>query len=76
LLITETVMEFNRINPITGEVASSAPALKAGDVGAIAARAAAVAQQFVYLQWIISCELIAIGSFHRGVDAARTVVSR
>jgi len=34
-------MEFNRINPITGEVASSAPALKAGDVGAIAARAAA-----------------------------------
>jgi acyl-CoA reductase-like NAD-dependent aldehyde dehydrogenase len=34
-------MEFNRINPITGEVASSAPALKAGDVPAIAARAAA-----------------------------------
>jgi acyl-CoA reductase-like NAD-dependent aldehyde dehydrogenase len=33
-------MEFNRINPITGEVASSAPALKAGDVPAIAARAA------------------------------------
>ena len=34
-------MEFNRINPITGEVASSAPALKASDVPAIAARAAA-----------------------------------
>jgi len=34
-------MEFNRINPITGEVASSAPALKADDVPAIAARAAA-----------------------------------
>jgi acyl-CoA reductase-like NAD-dependent aldehyde dehydrogenase len=34
-------MEFNRINPITGEVASSAPALKAADVPAIAARAAA-----------------------------------
>ncbi len=34
-------MEFNRINPITGEVASSAPALKAGDVPPIAARAAA-----------------------------------
>jgi len=33
-------MEFNRINPITGELASSAPALKAGDVPAIAARAA------------------------------------
>jgi len=37
----ETVMEFNRINPITGELASSAPALKAVDVPAIAARAAA-----------------------------------
>jgi acyl-CoA reductase-like NAD-dependent aldehyde dehydrogenase len=34
-------MEFNRINPITGELASSAPALKAVDVPAIAARAAA-----------------------------------
>ena len=34
-------MEFTRINPITGELASSAPALKAGDVQAIAARAAA-----------------------------------
>ena len=34
-------MEFNRVNPITGEVASSAPALKAADVPAIAARAAA-----------------------------------
>jgi len=34
-------MEFTRINPITGELASSAPALKAGDVPAIAARAAA-----------------------------------
>ena len=33
-------MEFNRINPITGEVASSAPALKSGDVPAIATRAA------------------------------------
>jgi len=41
LLITETVMEFNRINPITGEVASSALALKAADMPAIAARAAA-----------------------------------
>ena len=34
-------MEFTRINPITGEVASSAPALKASDVPAIAARAGA-----------------------------------
>ena len=34
-------MEFNRINPITGEVASSAPAMKAGDMPAIAARAGA-----------------------------------
>lgn len=34
-------MEFTRINPLTGEVASSAPALKASDVPAIAARAAA-----------------------------------
>jgi len=34
-------MEFTRINPITGELASSAPALKAADVPAIAARAAA-----------------------------------
>jgi len=34
-------MEFNRINPITGEVASSALALKAADMPAIAARAAA-----------------------------------
>jgi acyl-CoA reductase-like NAD-dependent aldehyde dehydrogenase len=41
LLILESVMEFTRINPITGELASSAPALKAGDVPAIAARAAA-----------------------------------
>lgn len=32
-------MEFTRINPITGEVASSAPALKAADIPAIAARA-------------------------------------
>jgi acyl-CoA reductase-like NAD-dependent aldehyde dehydrogenase len=41
LLILESVMEFTRINPITGELASSAPALKAADVPAIAARAAA-----------------------------------
>jgi benzaldehyde dehydrogenase (NAD) len=34
-------MEFSRINPLTGEVASSAPAMKPGDVPAIAARAAA-----------------------------------
>jgi len=34
-------MEFTRINPITGELASSAPALEAADVPAIAARAAA-----------------------------------
>ena len=34
-------MEFTRINPITGEVASSATAMKAGDIPAIAARAAA-----------------------------------
>lgn len=34
-------MEFTRINPITGEVASSALAMKAGDIAAIAARAAA-----------------------------------
>jgi acyl-CoA reductase-like NAD-dependent aldehyde dehydrogenase len=34
-------MEFTRINPITGELASSAPALKAADVPAIVARAAA-----------------------------------
>ena len=34
-------MEFTRINPITGEVASTAPALKATDIPAIAARAAA-----------------------------------
>jgi benzaldehyde dehydrogenase (NAD) len=34
-------MTFDRINPITGAVASSAPALKAADIPAIAARAAA-----------------------------------
>ena len=34
-------MEFTRINPITGEVASSATAMKAADIPAIAARAAA-----------------------------------
>lgn len=34
-------MNFTRINPITGEVASSAPAMKATDIPAIAARAAA-----------------------------------
>lgn len=34
-------MEFTRINPLTGEVASSAPAMKAADVQAIAIRAAA-----------------------------------
>lgn len=34
-------MEFTRINPITGEPASSAPALKASDIPAIAARAEA-----------------------------------
>ncbi len=34
-------MEFTRINPLTGEVASSATAMKAADMPAIAARAAA-----------------------------------
>jgi benzaldehyde dehydrogenase (NAD) len=34
-------MKFDRINPITGEVASSAAAMKAADIPAIAARAAA-----------------------------------
>ena len=34
-------MEFTRINPITGEVASTAQAMKAADIPAIAARAAA-----------------------------------
>jgi acyl-CoA reductase-like NAD-dependent aldehyde dehydrogenase len=34
-------MEFSRINPLTGEVASSAPAMKAADIPAVAARAAA-----------------------------------
>ncbi|MEO6154097.1 MAG: aldehyde dehydrogenase [Croceibacterium sp.] len=32
-------MEFTRINPVTGQVASSAPAMKAADIGPIAARA-------------------------------------
>lgn len=34
-------MEFTRIDPVTGAVASTAPAMKAADVPAIAARAAA-----------------------------------
>ncbi|MFM5932318.1 MAG: aldehyde dehydrogenase [Novosphingobium sp.] len=34
-------MEFTRINPVTGEVASSAQAMKAADIPAIAQRAAA-----------------------------------
>lgn len=34
-------MEFDRINPLTGEVASSAHAMQAGDIPAIAERAAA-----------------------------------
>lgn len=34
-------MEFSRINPLTGEVASSAAAMKAGEIPAIAAKAAA-----------------------------------
>jgi len=34
-------MKFERINPMTGEVASSAPAMKAADISAVAARAAA-----------------------------------
>ena len=34
-------MEFSRLNPLTGEVASSAPAMKAADIPAIAAKAAA-----------------------------------
>ena len=33
-------MEFDRINPLTGEVASSAPAMKAADMAAITAKAA------------------------------------
>jgi benzaldehyde dehydrogenase (NAD) len=33
-------MEFTRINPLSGEVASSAPAMKAADIPAIAAKAA------------------------------------
>ena len=32
-------MKFNRINPITGETATSAEAMKAGDIPAIAAKA-------------------------------------
>ncbi|MBT2188299.1 aldehyde dehydrogenase [Sphingobium nicotianae] len=34
-------MEFTRINPMTGETASSAPAMKASDIPAIAAKAGA-----------------------------------
>ena len=34
-------MEFTRLNPLTGEAASSAPAMRAADIPAIAARAAA-----------------------------------
>jgi benzaldehyde dehydrogenase (NAD) len=34
-------MDFTRLNPLTGEVASSAPAMKSADIPAIAARAAA-----------------------------------
>ena len=34
-------MDFQRLNPMTGAVASSAPAMQAGDIPAIAARAAA-----------------------------------
>jgi benzaldehyde dehydrogenase (NAD) len=34
-------MTFDRLNPLTGEVASSAPAMQAGEMAAIAARAAA-----------------------------------
>lgn len=34
-------MTFQRINPLTGEIASSARAMKAGDIPAVAARAAA-----------------------------------
>ncbi len=30
-------MEFTRLNPLTGEAASSAPAMKAADIPAIAA---------------------------------------
>jgi benzaldehyde dehydrogenase (NAD) len=37
----EDAMTFSRLNPLTGEVASTAPALKAADIPAIAARAAA-----------------------------------
>jgi benzaldehyde dehydrogenase (NAD) len=36
----EDAMTFSRLNPLTGEVASTAPALKAADIPAIAARAA------------------------------------
>ena len=32
-------MKFERINPVTGDVASSAPAMQAGDIAAIAAKA-------------------------------------
>jgi len=34
-------MEFTRLNPLTGEVASSAKAMKASDIPAIAAKAQA-----------------------------------
>jgi len=34
-------MKFNRINPLTGEIASTAMAMKAADIPAIAERAAA-----------------------------------
>lgn len=34
-------MTFTRLNPLTGEVASTAPAMQAADIPAIAARAAA-----------------------------------
>jgi benzaldehyde dehydrogenase (NAD) len=37
----EHMMEFQRLNPLTGQAASSAPAMQAGDIASIAERAAA-----------------------------------
>jgi hypothetical protein len=49
------MMTFERINPITGEVASRAPAMKATDIGAIARYYVALAPRSNYLCHRMQC---------------------
>ena len=57
-------MEFTRINPLTGAVASSAPAMQAGDMAAVAARAEAG-----FAAWSVQGPIARRAVLNRAADA-------